>query len=159
MIFKDGAAADDIRAPRKKIRQLVASISSGERAAKSVKGSTVNVIFTDDRAMKNLNRQYRDKDKTTDVLSFRYPGDDNDESTDSPFGEIYISVPRAALQATEYGHSLSSEILRLTCHGLLHLLGYRHDNESSAVEMQAREARYLSAIGNTIGNAIETANG
>jgi probable rRNA maturation factor len=79
----------------------------------------VSLNFIDDRLMKKLNRKYRKKNKTTDVLSFNL----NEEGM---LGEVYISIPQAKRQAKEYNCSLDRELVRLTEHGILHLLGYTH---------------------------------
>ena len=86
---------------------------------KKLTNKTVNLNFVDDKAMKELNRKYRRKNQTTDVLSFNL----NEEGL---LGEIYISLPQAKRQAKEYNCSLECELIRLTGHGILHLLGYTH---------------------------------
>ena len=80
----------------------------------------LSVTFCDDKLMKKLNKKYRGKDKTTDVLSFEL-GDKK-----KIMGDIYISVPQAIKQAKEYGVTLKDELGRLAIHGTLHVLGYTH---------------------------------
>ena len=87
----------------------------------------LSVLFIGDRAMRTLNHAWRNRDKTTDVLSFplregRFPHIQPDM-----LGDIVISVPVAVRQADEAGHSLTVELERLLVHGLLHLLGYDHE--------------------------------
>jgi probable rRNA maturation factor len=87
----------------------------------------LSVLFIGDRAMRTLNRRYRGKDETTDVLSFslregRFPSIQPDM-----LGDIVISIPVAARQARREGHSIAREIDRLLVHGLVHLLGYDHE--------------------------------
>jgi len=98
--------------------------------------TNVSLVFIDDRRMRILNRQYRRKTGTTDVLSFEGGGPDD-------FGEILISVPQARRQAKEYDHSLRSEIELLIVHGLLHLAGYDHHRPTDRIRMQRRERQLL----------------
>lgn len=101
----------------------------------------VNLVFTTDRRIQELNLQYRGKNMSTDVLSFNLDGP---ERPDAVFGEIYISVPTAARQAKTLRHSLAREYLRLACHGLMHLFGYDHQEDREAERMEARERQYLA---------------
>jgi probable rRNA maturation factor len=96
---------------------------------------SLGVRFTGDRAMQALNRDFRQKDKPTDVLSF--PGEATPEG--QHLGDIVISVPTAARQAAERGQPLEREVKLLLLHGLLHCLGY--DHESDAGEMERIERR------------------
>jgi len=100
----------------------------------------VNIIISDDPELRSLNKTYRGLARPTDVLSF--PAD----SDLGILGEIYISVDTARRQATEYGATLREEILRLVCHGVLHLCGYDHEKASDEKIMKARENLYLSEI-------------
>ncbi len=135
-IFKDVQT----RVPRKRLFRLFDSIVGGE--AEEHWAADVNLVLIDDARMKMLNQQFRDKDRSTDVLSFVLDGPEAEGDT---FGEIYISVPTAARQAGEYGASVTEEFLRLFGHGLLHLFGYDHIKEEEEVLMKAREEVYLSA--------------
>lgn len=92
----------------------------------------VSIAFVDDAAMKDLNRKFRKKNKTTDVLTF--PGEDS--------CEIVISVDQARRQATREKHSIATEVRYLVLHGILHGLGYDHetdDGEMNALEVRVRE--------------------
>ncbi|NLI28512.1 MAG: rRNA maturation RNase YbeY [Nitrospiraceae bacterium] len=109
----------------------------------------IGVVFAGDRFMRGLNRAWRGKDTTTDVLSFPME-DDVRACVDRPaglppveLGDIVISVPQAVRQAEAYGVTLSEEIARLLVHGTLHLLGY--DHERGAAEARAMR-RLESAI-------------
>ncbi len=97
----------------------------------------VNIIITDDPALRSLNKTYRGLARPTDVLSF--PAD----SDLGILGEIYISVDTARRQAADYGATLREEILRLVCHGVLHLCGYDHHRPADEKVMRAREKKYL----------------
>lgn len=88
-----------------------------------------NIIFVDDEYIHELNRQYRNIDRPTDVISFALEDDKSFINLDfKVLGDIYISIDTAKRQAEEYGHSLKREISFLSIHGLLHLLGYDHMN-------------------------------
>ena len=94
-------------------------------------------MFTDDREIHRLNRDYRGKDKPTDVLSFPQLEDAGTRLTAFPgaarsLGDLVISIPTARRQAIEYKHSFEREMLRLCVHGILHLMGYDHENVSAA---------------------------
>ncbi|MBK7140812.1 MAG: rRNA maturation RNase YbeY [bacterium] len=133
------------RVPQRAMRELFAVVSGHE--AKKNWQAGINLIFTTDRRIQQLNDEYRGKDKPTDVLSFNI---DDPASKDATFGEIYISVPTASRQAASLGHSLELEYLRLTCHGLMHLFGYDHQEYREAERMEARERKYLRAIGRIV---------
>lgn len=96
----------------------------------------VELMLVDDTIIRELNLRYRLKDKATDVLSF--PIDD-----ENIIGQIVISVETAEEQAKELGQSLEDELQFLFTHGLLHLLGYTHDNEEDEKIMLAETYRIL----------------
>jgi probable rRNA maturation factor len=130
-----------VRVPRAAIERLFRRIMLGERLSRH--GSLVNLVFTDNRTMRRLNRRYRHKDRTTDVLSFNI---DEPSQRGGTFGEIYISVPVALSQARTLDHSPAREFLRLSCHGLLHLCGHDHQRPKPAEEMRDLEYKYLTSI-------------
>ncbi|MBO8141428.1 MAG: rRNA maturation RNase YbeY [Firmicutes bacterium] len=117
----------------------------------------VSVTFVDDSAIRELNRDYRGKDAATDVLSFPLwePDDIRLIREDPrrfperplPLGDVVISLETAARQAEEYGHSLGREVAFLCVHGVLHLLGYDHEDDAGRHLMRAREESILSAAG------------
>jgi probable rRNA maturation factor len=107
------------------------------QAAVRLKGQ-VSVLLTTDAAIRRLNRQFRGKDKATDVLSFPAGGVGAEEIA----GDLAISVPTARRQAVEQGHPLSTEIKVLILHGLLHLAGYDHETDEGKM---ARRERILRA--------------
>ena len=110
----------------------------------------VTVLLTTDAAIRKLNRQFRGKNKATDVLSFPAEG----IGAEKIAGDLAISVPTARKQAVEQNHSLSTEIKVLILHGLLHLAG--HDHESDNGKMARRE-RLLRARLNLPQGLIERA--
>lgn len=106
----------------------------------------VSVIIGDDIMLRELNRDYRGKDKPTDVLSFSYlePGDEvPSESEDKAVGDIYISIDRAGEQAEAVGHSLDREVFILAVHGMLHLLGYDHSDDKESITMRNKEIEII----------------
>jgi len=115
---------------------LIQKTSKEIYAAEKIDSSMqTHVIFCSDAVIKKLNRQFRKKDKATDVLSFNYNEPDL-------LGEIYISLQRARLQAKEYKVLFDYEIKRLLVHGMFHLLGFDHKKPSDAKKMQAKEKPY-----------------
>jgi probable rRNA maturation factor len=95
----------------------------------------VAVLLTSDRALRDLNRRFRGKNKPTDVISF--PSTNPASGPEKMAGDLAISVETARRQAAEQGHALTCELKVLILHGLLHLAG--HDHETDAGEMQRRE--------------------
>lgn len=102
----------------------------------------VSVTLCDNAYIKKLNKQYRDKDKHTDVLSFPiYDNGEFDElecKSGAVLGDIVISVERAKEQAAEIGNSFLYEVAFLTVHSTLHLLGYDHEKSAEDDELQCR---------------------
>lgn len=105
-----------------------------------ITNAVFNIIIVDKDTIQKLNREYRNKDSVTDVISFALEDDDTFIKTDlRVLGDIYICLDRAKEQASEYGHSLLRELSFLSVHGLLHLLGYDHqtkEDESVMFDLQ-----------------------
>lgn len=95
----------------------------------------INVILCSDYKVRKLNKEYRHKDRNTDVLSFCFDEPDF-------LGEIYISLQRAQVQARKYTIRYDDEINRLFVHGVFHLLGYRHDAKKDREIMEMMEKQY-----------------
>ena len=126
----------------------------------------ISLLLTDDETVRQLNREYRGVDRTTDVLSFSFehwghwegddeapnPGDDEPpvwplpDDEPPPLGEIIVSVPQAARQAEEQGGPLQRELALLIVHGALHLLGHDHYEDGERETMQALERRALAGL-------------
>jgi probable rRNA maturation factor len=115
----------------------------------------LSILFVNDKLIREMNRSYRGKDKTTDVLSFPQMSFNNSGNetvvmaTEQPplLGDIVINTYQAARQAEEYGVSLQSEIIRLLTHGFLHLLGYDHEKcIEDARCMRALERRIVRKL-------------
>ncbi len=112
----------------------------------------VSVTFVDNAEIAQLNAQFRNKPKETDVLSFPLGEDDTyDIDQDSGtilLGDIVISLEKAMEQADLYGHSLQREVAFLTVHSMYHLLGYDHENGGlEAVKMREKEEQALAKLG------------
>lgn len=99
----------------------------------------VTVAFVSDRAMRELNRRWRGRSGTTDVLSFPAAQDEFEKSEGLTMGDVVISVDQAARQAAENKLSFDEEIAQLIVHGLLHLCGYDHETDNG--EMNRLELR------------------
>lgn len=112
----------------------------------------ISVTFVDDDEIHRLNKEYRNIDRSTDVLSFPL-GEDGvyDTNLDTGakmLGDIVISIPHTLDQAERYGHSLQREIGFLTVHSMLHLLGYDHVNGGmESVRMREKEEAVLTQMG------------
>ena len=120
----------------------------------------VNVCITDDEGIHEVNREMREVDRSTDVLSFpmfdlvpgQLPGEENmDPGTGLiPLGDMMISLEHVEAQAKEYGHSRKRELAYLVTHSALHLLGYDHlDEGEEKARMRAREEAILAELGIT----------
>jgi probable rRNA maturation factor len=121
-------------------------------AEKATAKTEVGIVVTGQEMVQQLNRNYRGQDEPTDVLAFSAR-----EEADGPrfilapdglshLGEVIISYPQAAIQAEEHGHSLKKELTILLIHGLLHLLGYEHEEADAERKMQTREKELLKLI-------------
>lgn len=114
----------------------------------------VSIMLVDDMQIREINREYRGIDKATDVLSFPMLDGGEDEGISDMdldtgelvLGDIVISLNRADEQSKEYGHSFEREVAYLTAHGMLHLLGYDHENEDERKIMRDREEAILGAL-------------
>jgi probable rRNA maturation factor len=133
-----------VRIPTKALHRLFDVVVAGEAGKKWQ--ADINLVFTNDRKIRQLNSAYRGKDKATDVLSFNI---DEPMAVGGVFGEIYVSRETAARQAAEYEATPAEEYLRLTCHGLLHLFGYDHVRRADALVMQKKERHYLELVTGT----------
>lgn len=108
--------------------------------------SELSVELVGDRRMRGLNRRYRNKDRTTDVLAFAMRESEGGFYS-ALLGDVVISVPTARKQAREARHSLSDELAALLVHGILHLCGYDHErSEKEAMRMQRRERAILNKV-------------
>jgi len=118
-------------------RRDIATFARRVLRAVDAEPDELSIAFVDDDAMRELNRKFRRKNKTTDVLTF--PGD-------GPLlGEIVISVDQARRQAADEKHSLATEVRYLILHGILHAMGYDHETDNG--EMNALELKVRAKVG------------
>ena len=127
---------------------------------KQVDNLFLELEFVSKQKIKKLNSQFRNIDKVTDVLSFPnldnikgkvlnkkdYPLDLTEDGKAIFIGSIAVCTKRAEEQAKEYGHSIEREVTYLVCHGILHLMGYDHIDESDKIEMRKTEEEIMSKI-------------
>lgn len=90
-----------------------------------------SIIIVDEKTIQEINKEYRGIDKVTDVISFALEDEKNFTAELRVLGDVYICLEKAKNQALEYGHSLKRELSFLTVHGLLHLLGYEHEEDET----------------------------
>ena len=125
------------------LRRVAAEVLRQEEVAE---GTELSLIITDDEAVRELNRRFRDVDAPTDVLAFGAEAEEHFVSAPgSPpyLGDVVISYQRALAQAEELGHAVVEELKLLVIHGILHLLGYDHQEEADARKMREREDQVL----------------
>ena len=112
-----------------------------------IENSEFNIIFVDSNKIHEINREYRNVDRVTDVISFALEDNLDIKLDHRVLGDIYICVERAHEQALEYGHSFLREICFLSVHGLLHLLGYDHMKEEDEKVMFTKQDEILDGYG------------
>ena len=112
----------------------------------------LGLVITSQERVQQLNKSYRGKDEPTDVLAFYMTSAAGETFVAPPdgvrhLGEVIISYPQAVIQAKEHQHSIKKELAILIIHGVLHLLGYDHEEPEQERRMRGREADILSQIG------------
>jgi probable rRNA maturation factor len=143
----DVAFAGTERLPRGTKRAIIKQIRAVVDAS-GLLDTSVSLAFVDDAEMTALNRRWRKKRTTTDVLSFSALEGERVLGSEGSFGDIVINVPQAQRQANEHGHSLSDEMAVLCAHAILHLLGLDHERSDDEARLQAEcEMTILDAAG------------
>ncbi len=110
----------------------------------------VSISFVDEEEIQEINKNYRSKDQVTDVISFALEDEEDNvihEDALRTLGDIIVCTKRAEEQADDYGHSYRRELLFLSLHGFLHLLGYDHMEDDDEREMNALQDEILDAFG------------
>jgi probable rRNA maturation factor len=125
--------------------QAFATKAAGVLPEAAASQASATIAFVSDRAMRELNRMWRHKSGTTDVLSFPAEQDDFEKLEGASLGDVVISVEQAARQAKENGLKFDEEIAQLILHGLLHLCGYDHATDQG--EMNRLELRLRKKLG------------
>lgn len=110
----------------------------------------VNIVLTNPENIRKMNKEYRNIDKETDVLSFpmfeKYELEEREVLNEDILGDIVISIERVREQAKEYGHSFERELSYMAVHGFYHLMGYDHINEEDKVIMRQKEEGVLKKL-------------
>ncbi|WP_411844285.1 rRNA maturation RNase YbeY [Salinicoccus sp. HZC-1] len=117
---------------------------------KQEKDAEVSISFVDEDEIQSINKEYRNKDQVTDVISFALEDEEDNlihQEALRTLGDIIVCTKRAEEQAAEYGHSYRRELLFLSLHGFLHLLGYDHMEDDDEREMNALQDEILDAFG------------
>ncbi len=131
------------------LEKLLDTVCQTAVQAEGVTGDwEISLVLADNAYIQELNRDYRDLDRPTDVLSFAL---EEGEEMPNPLavrmlGDIVLSLEKAQEQAEEFGHSLEREIAYLTVHGVLHLLGYDHMLEEDKAVMRSKEEEILALL-------------
>lgn len=124
-------------------RAALAAIAAGD--VEVMEGAELSILLADDATLQELNRSWRGKDKPTNVLS--WPAADLDDLVSSPHcGDIALSYETLAREAGEEGKTIADHFTHLVVHGVLHLLGYDHETDDEAEEMEALEVRVLAGL-------------
>ncbi|MBD5128706.1 MAG: rRNA maturation RNase YbeY [Ruminococcaceae bacterium] len=153
-IFIDYNNEQDKLTPPEDFEKLVEDCTRAALEEEEIEDDAeVSVTLVDNARIKEMNAEFREIDKETDVLSFPL-GDENgfevDPDTDAILlGDIVISLEKAQSQAEEYGHSFRREVAFLVTHSLFHLLGYDHMTEDEEKEMFAKQEKVLQQLGIT----------
>ena len=121
---------------------LAVDLEALEKIADTLSSKEVELIITDDETMQELNAEHRGKDSTTDVLSFPMEAPFTEQSIfGMPLGSIIIAESFVKEKAVEHGHTVQDELSLLFIHGMLHLLGFDHEDDNG--EMRAREKELI----------------
>ena len=123
-----------------KLNKIVSIILDQEKMSDCV----INLRLLNDKEMRKLNMQFRQKDKTTNVLSF--PNDDISVRQTKNIGDIAISVEYVKAEAKKEGKTFDDHIVHMLAHGVYHILGYDHENNENAVIMENKEIQTLKKI-------------
>ena len=123
-----------------KLNKIVSTILDQEKMSDCV----INLRLLNDKEMRKLNMQFRQKDKTTNVLSF--PNDDISVTQTKNIGDIAISVEYVKAEAKKEGKTFDDHIIHMLAHGVYHILGYDHENNENAMIMENKEIQTLKKI-------------
>lgn len=129
----------DSRALKRVAEQLLGAVDE--------RGSSLSLCLVNDRAIQDLNRMHRGRDRPTDVLSFPLVQGADLRQTERMLGDVVISVETARRQAADYDATLQDELHRLLIHGILHVLGHDHEEAAERLKMEREEKRLAEKIG------------
>ena len=151
MIEVNYNAISELPNEEKLIKEVVSRVLEEEKVLPEV---DVYITLTNNEEIHKINKEYRDVDRPTDVLSFpMYERDeiaglknDTDDEIEKILGDIIVSIEKVREQAEEYGHSFERELAYLVTHGMLHLLGYDHMIEEEKEQMRKKEEEILGKL-------------
>lgn len=132
--------------PIPKIRKIIINILQYLKIEEKIE---VSILFTEDKFIKSLNKKYRGINKSTDVLTFNLEEGDlkfPEVDKNKLLGDIVVSVETAQRQANNLNHNLENELMILLIHGLLHLIGYDHEEDRDNKIMQVKEKEILDTF-------------
>ena len=121
---------------------LVLATAEATLASEGAVGEGVSLLLTDDAALCDLNRRFRQQDKPTNVLAFPAP-----QNLERFLGDVALAYGVCAREASEQGKPLAHHLQHLVAHGVLHLLGYDHETDAQAAEMEDLERAVLAGLG------------
>jgi probable rRNA maturation factor len=130
--------------PKKNLKKVVKAIKKIEQIKNK---HVVSFILVNDEEIHSINKQYRNIDRPTDVISFANIDSSEDGILPYELGDIFISIDKTKEQAKSYEHSFLREFCFLACHGMLHLLGYDHQNPEDEKELIAKQKLVMKRIG------------
>jgi probable rRNA maturation factor len=133
---------EGVRIPKSRVTTILSAIM---RDAKQ--SGTVHLIIVDDVTIRRLNRRFKGRDSTTDVLSFPMGGDMPGTESVTIIGEIYCNYSHCRRWSEDNGGTVADELLRLAVHGCLHLFGYDHHKPEDQSRMLRAEIKYLGQSG------------
>jgi len=148
VILIDPPAATRWRRVARDVSQRVRDAAMAALAAAGASDpGEVTIRLSDDPVVRQLNRDFRGKDKPTNVLSFPMSDGAGPDGVPAPLGDIVIAYGTVAREAAEQGKSIEQHLLHLVVHGVLHLLGYDHERPAAARKMESLETRILASFG------------
>ncbi|WP_394760640.1 rRNA maturation RNase YbeY [Phenylobacterium sp.] len=121
---------------------LALATAEATLASEGAVGEGVSLLLTDDAALCDLNRRFRQQDKPTNVLAFPAP-----QNLERFLGDVALAYGVCAREASEQGKPLAHHLQHLVAHGVLHLLGYEHETDAQATEMEDLERAVLAGLG------------
>jgi probable rRNA maturation factor len=124
--------------------ETVRAAIAAAAAALSATDGEVSIVLTDDAAIRTLNRDWRHIDKATNVLSF--PASKIAGGSNAMLGDIVIAYETLDRECTDEGHDFLHHLAHLTVHGFLHLIGYDHQNDAEADDMEALERKIMATL-------------
>jgi probable rRNA maturation factor len=147
VIVEHDAWRELIADPVPLLRRAAGAALAQVRRSRGAAVPAVAVALIDDRAMRKLNRTYRGKDKPTNVLSFPAGEAAEEKGKARPLGDVAIALGTVKREAKAQGKTVHDHVAHLMVHAVLHLLGYDHESDPDAEEMEALERNALAALG------------